>query len=160
MKSVLDACCGSKMFWFDSENPLTIYQDKRELDTNLCDGRQLIVKPDVIGDFTKMDWGDESFKIIVLDPPHLHDCGPNGWQALKYGRLPRDWHDYIKAMFSECFRVLERDGVLVFKWNETRIKVNEILACCDYKPMIGHKRAGKSADTHWILFMKNEAMLK
>ncbi|AHN84849.1 methyltransferase [Vibrio phage phi 2] len=158
MKKVLDACCGSKMFWFDENNPLTIYQDKRELNTNLCDVRQLIVKPDVIGDFTNMDWSDGRFKVVVLDPPHFSVGGDNGWQVLKYGRLPKDWQEYIAAMFKECFRVLEDDGVLVFKWNETQIKVSEILALSEFKPMLGNKRAGKSADTHWILFMKNNLM--
>ena len=158
--TVLDACCGSKMFWFDKDNPLTIYQDQRNLNTTLCDGRQLIVNPDVIGDFTNMQWEDGKFKIVVLDPPHFSVGGDKGWQVLKYGRLPKDWSDYIKNMFSECFRVLEDDGLLIFKWNETQIKVSEILAHSDYKPMIGHVRAGKSADTHWITFMKNSAMLK
>ena len=44
-------------------------------------------------------------------------------------------------------------GVLVFKWNECQIKVNDILALTDKKPLIGHK-SGKRMDTHWILFLK------
>ena len=39
---ILDACCGSKMFWFDKEHKETVYMDKRTLDTTLCDGRKLI----------------------------------------------------------------------------------------------------------------------
>lgn len=155
--SVLDACCGSKMFWFDKNNPLVTFQDKRELDTNLCDGRQLIVSPDVIGDFTNMDWPDEKFKIVVFDPPHLDKLGENSWMALKYGKLPSDWFDYISLAFNECFRVLEDDGVLIFKWNEIQIKTSEILKCSPYKPMFGHI-SGKRSDTHWICFMKNGAM--
>ena len=160
MKKVLDACCGSKMFWFNKENPLTIYQDERELNTTLCDGRQLVVAPDVVGDFTNMKWENKKFKIVVLDPPHLSTGGGTGWQVLKYGRLPKQWEEYITKMFLECFRVLEDDGILIFKWNETQIKVSEILKLANYNPMIGHIRAGKSADTHWITFMKNDAMLK
>lgn len=48
MKKILDACCGSRMFWFDKENPDTIYMDCREIETTLCDGRLLIIKPDVV----------------------------------------------------------------------------------------------------------------
>jgi hypothetical protein len=155
---VLDACCGSKMFWFDKENPLTVFQDKRELDTNLCDGRQLIVKPDVIGDFTNMDWPDDKFKVVVFDPPHLDKLGEASWMALKYGKLPEDWRDYISKAFRECFRVLENDGVLIFKWNEIQIKTKEILTCSPYKPMFGHI-SGKRSDTHWVCFMKNELMI-
>lgn len=48
---ILDACCGSRMFWFDKHNEDTVYMDNREIDTILCDGRKLEIKPDVIGDF-------------------------------------------------------------------------------------------------------------
>lgn len=163
MSKVLDACCGSKMFWFDQNNPITTFQDKRTLDTNLCDGRQLLVKPDVVADFTNMPWPDGVFKVVVLDPPHFDTGGDTGWQVLKYGRLPKGkvaWTEYLERMFSESFRVLDEDGILVFKWNETQIPVSKILSCCKYKPMLGHKRAGKSADTHWILFMKTKEMIK
>ena len=27
---ILDACCGSKMFWFDKAEPHTTYMDRRE----------------------------------------------------------------------------------------------------------------------------------
>lgn len=159
MKNTLDACCGSKMFWFDKENPLVIFQDKRELNTTLCDGRSLIVKPDEIGDFTNMKWNDRSFKIVVFDPPHLEKLGDKSWMALKYGKLPKEWDSYISKGFSECFRVLENDGILIFKWNEIQIKTSEILKCSPYKPMFGHI-SGKRADTHWICFVKNDAMKK
>lgn len=28
-KIILDACCGSRMFWFDKYNPLALFVDKR-----------------------------------------------------------------------------------------------------------------------------------
>ena len=31
MKRVLDACCGSRMFYFNKQNPDVIYADNREL---------------------------------------------------------------------------------------------------------------------------------
>lgn len=37
MKKILDACCGSRMFWFDRENPDVIFADNREVETTLCD---------------------------------------------------------------------------------------------------------------------------
>ena len=157
MKEVLDACCGSRMFWFDKENPLTVFHDKRILDTTLCDGRQLIVDPDVIGDFTDLQFNDGQFKIVVLDPPHLKNVGETSWTYLKYGKLPKDFKPHLTDMFNECFRVLEDDGVLIFKWNEDQILTSEIVALSPYKPMIGH-RSGKQQKTHWIVFMKNEAM--
>ena len=54
MKRVLDACCGSRMFYFDKRNPDVIFADNRELETTLCDGRTLLIKPDVQMDFRNM----------------------------------------------------------------------------------------------------------
>ena len=80
---ILDACCGSKMFWFDKENNETCYMDNRTLDTTLCDGRKLIVKPDVIADFRKMPFDDESFYLVVFDPPHLLMKNKSRYRCLK-----------------------------------------------------------------------------
>lgn len=159
MSDVIDVCCGSKMFWFDKNNPLVVFQDKRNLKTELCDGRSLIIAPDVIADFTKMPWSDEQFKMVVFDPPHLNKIGDDAWMALKYGKLPADFITLLTDGFKECFRVLQQDGVLIFKWNESQIKTSEILKCSQYNPMFGHI-SGKRADTHWICFIKNEAMTK
>lgn len=32
-KPILDACCGSRMFWFDKENENTIFMDNRDVET-------------------------------------------------------------------------------------------------------------------------------
>lgn len=42
---------------------------------------------------------------------------------------------------------------LIFKWNETQIRVSEILALAD-EQLFGHK-SGKPEKTHWITFMKH-----
>lgn len=55
MKKILDACCGSRMFWFDRENPDVIFADNREIKTTLCDGRRLLIKPDIKMDFRDID---------------------------------------------------------------------------------------------------------
>lgn len=44
---VLDACCGSRMFWFDRKTPQAIFVDKRTENHVLCDGRKLEIAPDV-----------------------------------------------------------------------------------------------------------------
>lgn len=75
MKPILDACCGSRMFWFNKENPMALYMDNRELEDTLCDGRSLQVKPDVVGDFRHMPFENESFRLVVFDPPHLRTQG-------------------------------------------------------------------------------------
>ena len=50
-KLILDACCGSRMFWFDKAEPHTTYIDNRELEDTLCDGRKLTINPDIVADF-------------------------------------------------------------------------------------------------------------
>lgn len=44
-KLILDACCGSRMFWFDKKNPLALFADIRDEEYILCDGRNLKVHP-------------------------------------------------------------------------------------------------------------------
>ncbi|WP_196792659.1 hypothetical protein [Jonquetella anthropi] len=60
-KCVLDPCCGSRMAWYDKDNPNVVFMDNRKLDETLCDGRRLVVSPDVVGDFRHMPFSDESF---------------------------------------------------------------------------------------------------
>jgi 23S rRNA G2069 N7-methylase RlmK/C1962 C5-methylase RlmI len=153
MMKILDACCGSRMFWFDKVNPNVLYADNRDEEHTLCDGRKLRIKPDIIMDFTNMLFPDKSFKLVIFDPPHMKDCGKNSWTAKKYGVLPNNWETVIKQGFDECMRVLEPDGILVFKWNEYQIPVNKILKTIGTQPLLGHK-SGKSSQTHWLLFMK------
>lgn len=152
-KKILDACCGSRMFWFDKENPLVLFQDIRQEEHTLCDGRLLEVKPDVVGDFRKMEFKDNTFKLVVFDPPHLHKLGQDTWMAKKYGTLLPTWEQDIKLGFDECMRVLQKDGILIFKWNEHQIKLNKILSIIPYKPLFGHT-SGKHGKTIWLAFMK------
>lgn len=150
-KYILDACCGSRMFWFDKSNKNTVFMDNRVLEDTLCDGRTLSVNPDVIGDFRNIPFDDNTFKLVVFDPPHLIHAGENSWLAKKYGVLDiNTWKKDIKQGFQECMRVLEDCGVLIFKWNDEQIKFGEILKVIDYKPLFGDKR-GK---TRWTVFMK------
>lgn len=149
---ILDACSGSRMMWFDKENQLVLFCDKRQEDHILCDGRSLEIKPDLNMDFRKMPFSNGSFKLVVFDPPHLIRAGDKSWLALKYGKLGQNWKDDLQKGFSECFRVLEKDGILIFKWNEDQIKVSDILKLTDKKPLFGHK-SGKRMGTHWITFM-------
>lgn len=54
MKKILDACCGSRMFWFDKKNPNVLFCDVRSEQHRLCDGRILEIKPDMEVDFREM----------------------------------------------------------------------------------------------------------
>lgn len=153
-KSVLDPCCGSRMFWFDKQDDRALFGDIRAESMTLCDGRVLQIDPDLMMDFRQLPFSDGQFALVVFDPPHLVNVGSSSWTARKYGALATDtWRDDLRAGFTECFRVLKPEGVLIFKWSEVQIRLSEILALTDQKPLFGH-RSGKQAKTHWVTFMK------
>lgn len=152
-KIILDACCGSRMMWFDKVNPFTVFADQRTEIHTLCDGRSLVINPDIEMDFTQMPFENESFKLVVFDPPHLNKLGKNSWMAQKYGVLLPTWETDLKAGFDECMRVLEPFGVLIFKWNENQIKLSQVLKAIETQPLFGHT-SGKNGGTIWMCFMK------
>ena len=148
------------MFWFDKKNPDVEFVDCREFEDAQIwksgDGKAIrycSVKPDTVADFTDLPFEDETFYLVVFDPPHLVHVGKNSWLAKKYGRLTGDWREMLRKGFSECLRVLKSNGTLVFKWSETDISVKEILNIIGHTPLFGHK-SGKQAKTHWMCFMK------
>lgn len=149
-KTIIDICCGSRMFYFDKNNKNIVFMDKRKMVDSLCDGRTLDINPDVVGDFRNIPFGDESFYMVVFDPPHLLRAGEKSWLAKKYGKLGKDWQKDLKQGFNEAMRVLKSHGVLIFKWNEDQIKLKEVLECFNKYPILGHKRS----KTHFLVFMK------
>lgn len=153
--SVLDMCCGSRVFWFDRADPRVVFCDIRNEVCEMTD-RTITVKPDIQADFRQLPFADETFSMVVFDPPHIENAGPRSLMKAKYGKLNRKtWPADLTKGFSEEFRVLKPGGTLIFKWNETRIKVDWVLALTSHKPMFGHK-SGKRSDTHWIVFTKPE----
>lgn len=152
-KRVLDVTCGSKMMWFDKNNPEAVFVDKRSEFHILCDGRTLEISPDVQADFTNLPFLDNSFSLVVFDPPHLKKLGSNSWMAKKYGKLFPGWEEEIKGGFEECMRVLKPDGVLILKWNENQIKINKIIEIINRQPLFGHP-SGKYGQTIWMTFIK------
>lgn len=153
MKLILDACCGSRMCWFDKNNSMVTFMDIRQEECTLCDGRSLEVTPDIVGDFRNMPFADNSFYLILFDPPHLKHLGKKSWMAKKYGRLLPSWEDDIRQGFNECMRVLKPYGTLIFKWNEQQISTTKVIDIIGQTPLFGH-HSGKGGKTIWMCFMK------
>lgn len=147
------------MFWFDKAHENTLYIDSRTMERQEIwrkenDVRYFEVKPDVVMDFRKMTLPDESFSLVVFDPPHLMKRnGKTGYVNKKYGSLGPGWEDDIRAGFSECFRVLRPHGTLIFKWATTEVPLSKILALTPHRPLFGNKQPHQSG-THWIVFSK------
>lgn len=153
---ILDPCCGSKMMWLDKDNPAIVFGDIRSETITLTD-RVLRVDPDMQMDFRDMPFADNTFRLVAFDPPHIVRAGPKSWLAAKYGKLSKTWQEDLEKGFAECFRVLEVGGVLVFKWNESMVRLKEVLALTPHKPLFGQV-SGKSGLTHFLVFMKMEAL--
>lgn len=159
--TILDACCGSRMFWFDRQDSRAVFVDKRRETHQLKDAssrggsRSLVVSPDLQADFTALPFPDDRFAMVVFDPPHLVRSGRKSWLAKKYGKLRREWREDLRAGFAECFRVLRPEGTLVFKWNEHEIPVSQVLALTPHKPLFGN-RCGRTAKSHWLVFLKTQ----
>jgi SAM-dependent methyltransferase len=157
---VLDATCGARMMWFDKNNPLVLFVDRREVEPISVgigrNAREFSVSPDVVADFTNLPFDDDSFSLVVFDPPHFTRAGENSFMGIKYGKLPKEWHNTIHDGFHECMRVLKPNGVLIFKWNETQIYTSEIIKVVGVEPLFGHI-SGKKSNTHWMCFMKSPA---
>ena len=155
LPQILDPCCGGRMFYFDKRDQRIFCSDIRREEHVLCDGRFFTVCPDTVADFRAIPHADESFHLVVFDPPHLERCGPRSWLGKKYGRLNKGtWRDDLSAGFSECWRVLKHGGTLIFKWSEVQISVRQVLTCFPQRPVFGHTTTA-NLKTHWMVFYKS-----
>ena len=166
MAKILDVTCGDRTIWFQKKEPHTIYCDKRREEWEGMFGkvlnkqgkqkrRHLVIDPDIQCDFTDLPFPDNSFSLVVFDPPHIENLSENAWMRKSYGSLDGDWKPMIRKGFEECMRVLKPDGVLVFKWSDISISTREIINVIGQEPLFGH-RSGKKMNTHWMCFMKFE----
>jgi len=154
-KYILDVCCGPRHMWFDKKHPNTVYLDIRDEEKGFIDIRpNKEIKPDMIADFRSLPFPDESFKLVVMDPPHIHSAGDLFRQTLIYGRLSKQtWFYDIRKGAAEAMRVLEPFGIFIFKWNETQIPRDHVLKAIKFKPLFGHPVISR-VPTHWFTFMK------
>lgn len=93
-----------------------------------------------------MPFKDNTFQLVVYDPPHLINAGESSWLAKKYGKLNSDtWRQDLKQGFNECMRVLEDKGKTFDKFVSQLknlgydVEFNELTAC-DYGAPTKRKR--------------------
>lgn len=148
---ILDACCGSKMFWYDKQESHTTFMDNRNEKGEVKDReyiRTVQIRPDIVADFRNIPFDDDTFDLVVFDPPHLIKAGEHSWLKMKYGVLPNDWEDYIKKGFDECMRVLKPTGTLLFKWSNNQIEFNQVFKAIGRKPILGDRRGNPMVSVH------------
>lgn len=157
-KKILDVTCGSRSIWFDKHHPNALYCDKRKErhESDYGSHRVRDIDPDVVCDFTNLPFEDNTFSLVVFDPPHIKGLNETAWIAKAYGTLDDKWREVLRDGYNECMRVLKPDGVLIFKWCETQIPASELWDAIGAKPLFGH-HSGKKMNTFWAAFMKIES---
>ena len=155
-KFILDATAGFRMMWYNKKHPNCIYLDQRPE----CE-------PDIVGDFRDLNqFKDETFKLIVFDPPHIIRMGAsNANMQREFGKLePETWQGDLKKAFNELWRVLAPYGILIFKWSNRYIPSDKVIKLAPEKPLFyqvsANKKIGSSGKrirrvhTLWFCFMK------
>ena len=76
------------MFWFDKQDPRALFVDIRP-ETWITDTRPgrspTVVNPDVLADFSNLPFPDNTFPLVIFDPPHLVRNGKQSRTSRKYG---------------------------------------------------------------------------
>jgi len=157
-KYILDATASKRTFWINKEHPNTTFMDNRKE-----------VKPEVLGDFRKMPFEDNSFNLVIFDPPHILQKEFNGKLVTHqyYGILnPETWKEDLKKGFDECFRVLKEKGTLVFKWSDcnrwanSKAKLKDVFEFIGYEPLIIERfKLSENSTTYWCIFTKQKGGL-
>jgi hypothetical protein len=106
--TVLDPCCGSRMMWFDKEDPRVVFGDRRSETITVTDRshgnasgtRTIQIEPDTLMDFRALPFPDGAFKLVAFDPPHLVKAGPKSWLARPSARVTRTYD--VRALLVEA----------------------------------------------------------
>jgi SAM-dependent methyltransferase len=150
-KLILDATAGNRMMWFNKNHPNALYIDERAE-----------VNPDLVADNRHLpQFADESFSLIVFDPPHFIDSRRGEafkTMALKdsFGALHAEtWPSDITKTAKELWRILKPNGVLVFKWGDHDINYKRVIKLFPVEPLFGQiTNKNKYSKTLWFCFMK------
>ncbi len=166
-EEILDSTCGGRSIWHpnNKEREDTLYIDKREEEPGFTgqEGRTYGVQPDEIEDFRNLPYEDNSFNLVVFDPPHM--IRENGMEGLtgyvtkSYGALHAEtWQHDLKKGFEELWRVLDEGGTLVFKFADNDIDFKEVLDLAPTDPLFGTRtKKNSKVENRWFVFYKPEA---
>ena len=155
-KFILDPCCGPREMWYNKNHPNVVYGDIRRVGRyEISTHRPWVVQPDQIIDFRSMPFPNNTFRLVVFDPPHVITDTKTGEIIKKYASFsPRTWRKDLKKGFDECWRVLQDYGILIFKWSEKSKPWKEIIKIIGREPLFHHPMGNKKKKTYWATFMK------
>src|SRR3990167_8089000 len=129
-KKIIDVACGGRMFWFDKQQPNTLFVDKRTMQPEIVGyGIHKRIRkclPDKIMDFRKLDLPNNRFSLVVFDPPHLF-LGKNSHTGNKKHNaynddLPeKEYQEQQIRVLNELWRITKSTGSLFYN-HKNRIK--------------------------------------
>lgn len=87
-KLILDCTCSARLIWFVKDHPNAIFTDIRKEPKGFDTHRpNTEVCPDMQMDYRDLSFPDNTFSLVVWDPPHLKNLGKKSWFAKRYGSL-------------------------------------------------------------------------
>lgn len=143
---ILDLSAGRRAVWFNKNNPLCTYLDRRaEVNpTIVCDTRNI---PESVG---------SGYDLLCWDPPHMN-CGPNSNMSRVYGyHRTADILDLIEKTGLEAHRVSKENALMALKWNTHDISLKRVFNLLPtWEPLFGHlTKDGPGSQTYWIMLKK------
>lgn len=148
---ILDLSSGNRAMWFDKENPLVTFLDKRpEVNpTFICDTTNI---PEEVG---------KDYDMVVFDPPH-ENTGARSNMATRYGYSTRTQIvETIKGTGKEAHRVSRNNALMAFKWNDKAWDLDTVLSWLEpyWVPLFGshlRNQGGPAAKTQsfWVLLKR------
>ena len=177
---ILDATAGNRTMWV-TKNAKIIYGDVE---------KRLGFKPTIFMDNTKTPFPNNTFDTIFFDPPFA--CGkssvfgsPNMEMLVEqYPHLAK-WAEtrkytsyygndkftsnnellkYLRRAFCEFHRILKDDGLLWFKWGESKIKLKNVLKTAKGWNVLlrlpikryNRKSGSQKINTFWLCLQQGE----
>lgn len=147
---VLDCSAGLRGMWLDKHFPSAVYVDIRSE-----------VSPDLVASSTCLPFHNETFDLILFDPPH-HNVGASGEWSLDYGVFTTaEILNLCRRTFPELRRVVKPAGVVLFKWNDHSIGLSRVMPDPEtgLVPLVAQRVAyhtKHASVTTWVTLVRKE----
>ena len=167
-EQILDATCGGRSIWLpgNKDREDTLYIDNREESPGFAEEgtdyeQYYSVEPESVEDYRDLPYNDESFNLVVFDPPHVVTDGGmeqlSGIVQRRYGALRAEtWQSDLEQGFEELWRVLKPGGSMVFKFADNHVDFRDVLELAPTDPLFGTTTKKGNTETRWFVFYKPE----